>query len=205
MQEAILDNFELKLPHRTNDATTIKLIDKELCNPLAHQLIHTLDKLFLLHGVGILNVLEKLRRETRQPSEVQRLTLCQRITNLKVAGIGQSYNISGIGIIHNFFLLSHKSGRGRKAELLIKTDVTIVFIAFKTPRTNLDKSDTAAVIGIHIGMDLEDKSGERLLTRLHNALFCLSGLWRWCNAHKTIEQLSNTKVIEGRTEENRSQ
>ena len=41
----------------------VELVDEQLRHTFVHQLVDTLGKLFLLHRVGILNVLEHLRRE----------------------------------------------------------------------------------------------------------------------------------------------
>ena len=61
--QAVLDDFKLKLSHRTDDLTTVELADKELCDTFVHELVNTLFELFLLHGVGIVNVFEHFRRE----------------------------------------------------------------------------------------------------------------------------------------------
>ena len=43
--KTILDYFELQLTHSTYNLTVIKLIDKQLCYTLVHQLVYTLLKL----------------------------------------------------------------------------------------------------------------------------------------------------------------
>ena len=71
--QTILDDLELQLPHRTDNLTPVELVDEQLRHTFVHQLVDTLGKLFLLHRVGILNVLEHLRREARKSLEVERL------------------------------------------------------------------------------------------------------------------------------------
>ena len=92
--QTILDDLELQLPHRTDNLTPVELVDEQLRHTFVHQLVDTLGKLFLLHRVGILNVLEHLRRETRKPLEVKRLAFGQRIANLERTVIRQADNIS---------------------------------------------------------------------------------------------------------------
>ncbi len=67
--QTILDNLELQLPYRTDNLASVELVDKQLCHTFVHQLVDTFGKLFLFHRVGILDILEHLRRETRQSAE----------------------------------------------------------------------------------------------------------------------------------------
>ena len=57
--QAILDNLELQLTDGTHDATTIELVDEQLCHTLVHQLLQTLLELLALHWVIILDILEE--------------------------------------------------------------------------------------------------------------------------------------------------
>ena len=65
MLKAVLDNLELELSHCSDDLTAVELADKKLRYTFVHELVDTLIKLFLLHGIRIVNVFEHLRREGR--------------------------------------------------------------------------------------------------------------------------------------------
>ena len=59
--QTILDNLKLQLAYRTHDATAVELIDEQLGHALVHQLLQSFLELFALHGVIVLNILEKKR------------------------------------------------------------------------------------------------------------------------------------------------
>ena len=78
-------------------------------------------------------------------------------------------------------------------------------IANKLSGTYLAKSGARTVVRVDVGGDLEDEASELGLLWLHETLLSLSATGRWSNLHKTIEQFLHTKVVEGGTEEHRSQ
>ena len=109
--QTILDDLELQLPHRTDNLTPVELVDEQLRHTFVHQLVDTLGKLFLLHRVGILNVLEHLRRETWKSLEVEHLAFGQRIANLERTIIRQTDNISRPSLIDSRLALRHELRR----------------------------------------------------------------------------------------------
>lgn len=111
IQQTILDNLKLQLPHRTDNFTTVELIDKQLSHTFVHQLINSFSQLLLLHRIGILNILEHFRRETRQAAEMKHFTFRQRIANLESTIIRQTDNISGVCLVNRCLTLCHKLGR----------------------------------------------------------------------------------------------
>ena len=87
------------------------LVYKQLSHTLVHQLIDTFLQLLRLHWVSILNILEHLRRETRQSLEMQLFSLRQCISNLKDAIIWQTHDISRISLVNRALPLCHKLRR----------------------------------------------------------------------------------------------
>ena len=63
--QTLLNNLKLQLPHRTDNLTSVELVDKQLCHTFVHQLVDTLVQLLGLHRIGVLDVLEHFRREAR--------------------------------------------------------------------------------------------------------------------------------------------
>lgn len=109
--QAILDNLELQLTDECHDATTIELVDEQLCHTLVHQLLQTLLELLALHWVIVLDVLEEKWRERWQSTEVNLLALSQSITNFEDAVVWQTNDIARIGLIDGTLTLCHKLGR----------------------------------------------------------------------------------------------
>ena len=53
-------------------------------------------------------------------------------------------------------------------------------------------------------MDLKHKSGEGLFFRTHDALFCLTLKWSWCDVNKAIQQFLYTEIIDCAAKEHRA-
>ena len=70
MQQAIFNDFKLKLANRSDNFATIKLVGKQLRYAFVHQLVHSFSQLFRFHGIGIFNVAEHFGRETWQALEM---------------------------------------------------------------------------------------------------------------------------------------
>ena len=64
MFQAVLDDFELQLAYSADNLSPVELVDEKLCYTFVHQLVNALGQLFLFHGIGVLDVLEHLRRKT---------------------------------------------------------------------------------------------------------------------------------------------
>ena len=50
IQQTILNDLKLQLPHRTDNLTTIELIDKQLCHTFIHQLVNAFANCFCFIG-----------------------------------------------------------------------------------------------------------------------------------------------------------
>ena len=73
--QTVLDNLKLQLTYRTDDLTPVELVDEQLRHTFIHKLVDAFGKLLLLHRIGVFDVLEHLRREAREPLEVDALKL----------------------------------------------------------------------------------------------------------------------------------
>ena len=79
----------------------------------------------------------------------------------------------------------------------------IVGITLETTGADLYERNTAAVVRIHVRMDLEDEAGEVILFRIDHTFNSLYRTGRRSDLDKTIQQLFHTEVIQGRAEEYR--
>ena len=80
----------------------------------------------------------------------------------------------------------------------------VASVALEAPRADLDEGDTAAVVGIHVGVDLEDEAREGRLVGGHLALLGTDGARRRGDLDEAVQQLLHPKVIECRAEEDGS-
>ena len=81
--QTILDNLELQLSYGSDNLAVVKLVNEQLCHTLVHQLVDTLLQLLGLHGVVVLDILKEFWRERRQTTEMQLLSLRQRVADLE--------------------------------------------------------------------------------------------------------------------------
>ena len=73
----------------------------------------------------------------------------------------------------------------------------IILVSLKQAGNNLDKSDTAAVIGVNVRVNFKYKAAKLILCGDNQAFFCLFGLWAWRYLNKAIKEFFDTKIIEG--------
>ena len=159
MFEAVLDHLKLQCSNRSDNLTSIHLTGEQLRHTLVHQLIDSFCQLFELHRIGIFDITEQLRRKARNADKTQLLAFGKGIADLKVPGIVQTDNIPRVGHIDHRLLLGHKGGRSRKFDSLARRHMQIGLVAFEHPGTDLQEGDTVPVVGVHIGVNLEDEAG----------------------------------------------
>ena len=80
----------------------------------------------------------------------------------------------------------------------------VVGITFETAGTDLHESNTTAMIRVHIGMDLENETGEGILFRIDHPFHGRHGTGRRSDIDKAIQQFFHPEVIQGRTKEHGS-
>lgn len=198
--KSVLYNLKLQLSYRADYLSAVKLINEHLCHALIHKLIYTFVELLALHRVVILYILEHFRRERRQSSEMQYLSVCQRITYLEDAIVGQSYDIAWIRLIDSTLALRHKLRRRRKAESLSLTYMQIRMIALKLTAADLTESDARTMVGVDVCCNLKDKACKLRLIRRNHTFLSLDRLRTRSYLNETIQQFLHTKVVQSTTE-----
>ena len=186
MLQAVLYHLKLQLPHGADYLAPVHLADKELRHTLVHQLVHALVELFLLHGVGVLYVLEHLRREGGKSLEMQFLACRQGVAYLEVAGIGQTDDVACECLIHRLFALRHEAGRRGETHLLVLAHMLVVGVALELPAANLEERNARTMVGVHVRVYLKAEARELIFHRLHFPLHSLYGERRGGNAHEAL-------------------
>ena len=123
MQKPVLDHLELELADGADDFTAIELVGEYLRHSLVHQLADAFVKLFLLHRVGVFDILEHLGREAWQSSEVKLFAAGQGVADLEIACVRYAYDITGICFVDHAVFLGHEGCRCREAHHLVVADV----------------------------------------------------------------------------------
>ncbi len=161
MQQTVLYHLELQLPYGADDFASVELIGEQLRHTFVHELTNPFVKLFGFHGVGVLNVFEHFGRERGEALEMDGLAGGERVAYLEVARVGDTDYIAGVCLVDHAFFLGHERRWGGKTHLLVRTDMPVVDIALKFAGAHLYEGDARAMIGVHVGVNLEHKAGER--------------------------------------------
>ena len=199
-----MDDFELKLSDRTDDLTPIELIDEELCYTFAHELVDTLGELLGLHRILVLDVLEELGGEAGETFEVKLLAGSDGITDAEVPRVRQTDDVACEGLFYRLLTLSHEGRWAAELQALAEAHVLVACIALEATGADLDEGDTAAVVGVHVRMDLEDKASEGRFVGRYLTLLGLDRAGRWSDLYEAVEELLHTEVVECRAEEHGS-
>ena len=177
VQQTVLDNFELKLSDSADNLAAVELVCEELCYAFVHELLNTFVELLGFHGVGVLDIHEQFRREARQPFVMKVFALGECVADFECAVIGNAHDVAGECFVDDAFFLSHKRRRSSKAQGLARAHVFVGCVTLKFTGTNFDKRNTAAVIRIHIGVNLEYESGESLFGGFDSTFNSLDRSW----------------------------
>ena len=203
--QTILDDLELQRAHRADDLAAVERRGEELRHAFVHELVDALGQLLELQRVGVLDVAELFGGERRDAREAELFAFGERVADLEVARVVQAHDVARIGEVDDRLLLGHEGRRRREFELLAAAHVQVVFVAFERARTYFEECDAVAVVGIHVGVDLEDEARHFGFRRLHDAGFGRGRARRGGYAHEAFEQLAHAEVVDRRTEEYRGQ
>ena len=203
--QTVLDDLELERAHRADDLAAVERACEQLRHALVHQLVDAFGQLLEFQRVGVLDVAELLGGERRNSGEAELLAFGEGVADLEVPRVVQTHDVARIGEVDHRLFLGHEGRRGGEFQLLAAAYVEVVPIPFERAGTDLQERDAVAVVGVHVGVDLEDEARHFRFRRLHDAGFGRSRARRGGYAHEAFEQLAHAEVVDRRTEEYRGQ
>ena len=203
--ESVLDDFELERPDRADDLAAVERGYEQLRHAFVHQLVDALGELLEFQRVSVLDVAELLGGERRDAREFELLALGEGVADLEVARIVQADDVARVGEVDDRFLFGHEGRRRGELELLAAAYVQVVMVALERPGADFQEGDAVAVVGVHVGVDLEDEARHLLLGRLHAPRLGLRGARRGGDVDETFEQLAHAEIVDRRAEEDRRQ
>ena len=139
---------------------------EELYDPLLGQLVQSGAQLLRQHGVFQADIAQKLGREAGHAAEIQVLALGQRIANAQDAVIGDAHHIARPGLLGHLAVLGEEEKRRIDRHLLAGADLAQPHPLGQPAGAEPHESHPVTVIGIHIGLNLEDEAGQRWLIGL---------------------------------------
>ncbi len=114
--------------------------------------------------------------------------------------VGDADDVAGIGFIHSRAVLRHEGDGVVDRQQLAGGDLLDFHAAFETARAHPQEGDTVAVLGIHVGLDLEHESGELGFVRCHRARRGLARQRCRREVDHGIEQGLHAEVVDGGAE-----
>ena len=129
----------------------------------------------------------------------------KRVADEQIVVADESHDITGVGIIHRFAIARKKPLRVAKPHAFAAARVEHIHVALKLARNNAHEGHAVAVLGVHVRLDLENKSGKFFRRRIDREPVALTGQRRRREFKETIEQHLHTKVVGGAAEKYRRQ
>ena len=201
MQQAVLDDLELKLTHTADDLLLPAILGEKLGDTFVRQLRKPLLQLFGFHRVFIDYLLKNLRRKGRNSGKKEILAFGEGIPNLEVAGIKKTDHIAREGFVDDVLVTGQECIGVAKAYVLVETNVVEVFVAFEPSATDAQEGNTVAVFWVEVGVDLKDKTAELVLFHVEMAGRGLPAQRSGCDPNKGVEHFPNPEVIDGAAKE----
>ena len=164
----MLHHFKLQLPHCAQEHIAAHLglenLDRTFFAQLRQALLQLLgtQRVFEYHGH------KHLGRKKRQAGVLQvDRAIGNRVAQLHPAVGGKAHNVAGISLFHCFAALAHKSYHAGGAQLFGGAHYLELHAWRVLARSHAHKGDAIAVVGIHVGLHLEDHAAKGLVFGLH--------------------------------------
>ena len=122
---------------------------------------------------------------------------------MQLAVVVDADDVTGDGVFHQYALVGHEGQRVGQFHLAIHAHVLDLHTGAVATRADAEESDAVAMLGIHVGLDLEDEASERRFGRLHQAFTAVAFLRRRRPVKQRLQDFLDTEVIDPRAEEDR--
>lgn len=111
----------------------------------------------------------------------------ESVADFEVARVGQTHDVARPGLVDNALFLSHERRGSRETHLFVLANMVVIDITLELARADLYEGDARTVVGVHVGVNLEDEARESILARIHHTLHGLHRLGFGGYLHKTVE------------------
>ena len=115
----------------------------------------------------------------------------------------QADDVAGVGLVDVLAVRGHERNRVADAHFAPHARVVHAHTGLIFTRANAYERDAVAVRRVHVRLDLEHETRERVLFRRDRSRFGRARLRRRCEVYERIEQLAHTIVVNRRAEEHR--
>src|SRR5690554_1083512 len=203
--ETMGDHIELQRTHGTKNQVVVVQRLEQLGRALLGELLQPLLQCLELERILELNPLEQLRSKVRDTHKPHLLTHGEGVTNLDGAVVVQADDVARPRLL-DMRPVRGEEGQGiGNLDVLADTHVTHLHVLLVLARADPQESDAVAMLGIHIGLDLEHEARELRVGGLHTPRIGLPGLGRRRILNEAIQHFAHPEIPHGGAEINRRQ
>src|SRR5450830_1026829 len=197
-------HFKLQHANRAQDQVAIIGRLEDLYRTLFTQLLQTLVQLLDLQRITDARYTEEVRCEIRNTGELQQFAFRKAVADLHIAVVGQADDVTGVGFFDLLTARSHEGHHRRHLDVAVQAQMLEFHAALETARAHTQEGNTVAVSRIHIGLNLEDETGERRFIGLDTTHGRIAAARSRRPVKQRVENFANAKVVDGRAEKHRS-
>ena len=117
--------------------------------------------------------------------------------------IGNADNVAGPGLVGQFAITGQEQHRIVQVHHLAAAHMLQFHAALEVPRTKPEKGNAVAVIGVHVGLDLEDEAADLALAGFDLPIDGRLRARRRRQLAKSFQQLAHAEIVDGTAEVDR--
>ena len=203
--DAGLEHVELQLADDAHDMVAADDPAEHLGHALFRQILERAPQLLGLHRIFQPHAAQDFRREVGDADDLEGLALGQRVADAQHAVIGNADDVAGPRLVDDFALAGEEQDRRIDRQDLRRAHLRQLHAATELAAAQAQEGNAVAVVGIHVGLDLEHEARDLGLGRLDRPR--LGGLRprRRRPGGDRVEQFLHAEIVVGRAEEHRRQ
>ena len=195
----------MQLADHADDPLRADLGIEDLDHALFRKIVERLPELLGLGRITQLDAAEDFGRKIGQAGETDLVGLAQRVAHAQGPVIGDADDVARFRGVGQLAVLREEQDRRMDRDRLAEAARRQLHAAFERARNLPHEGDPVAVIGVHIGLDLEDEAGDFIALRPDRILAC--GLWtrRRREFRDRLDQFGDAEILQRRSEIDRRQ
>ena len=200
-----LQHVELQFANHAHDMVAADDPAEHLRHALFRQILQRAPQLLGLHRILQPHAAQDFRREVGDADDLQRLAFGQRVADPQHAVVGNADDVAGPGLVDDLALAGEEQDRRIDRQHLRRAHLRQLHATAELAAAQAQEGDAVAMVGVHVGLDLEHEARNLGLGRLDRTR--LRGLrpWRRRPGGDRVEQFLHAEIVVGRTEEHRRQ
>ena len=164
-----MHDLKLEWAHRPKERHALDCVGEFelLRDALLEQLVETLAEALEFRCAGVSQIGETLRREAGNLMVGEGGIFRDRIADEKIVIPDDAYDIASPGFIYRLAVLGEESLGIAEADCFSQTRVGGNHVTAEAAGDDSNERNAVAVLGVHVGLDFEDKTREGFRVRVH--------------------------------------